>query len=169
MTTNTLKRWSNLKGLAVVTIDTGTKVGTLDDFFFDPQTNQVRAFLIKTGLFSHRTIMTTDINAVGTDAVTCSSEGSLVKQPEALETITARGQDLLHYRVLSEGGTVVGTVGDIVFDFTDPRQPVIASFELAGNLFAHLSKHLANFSAQHIIRYGQDVMVIPDTVAQTLR
>src|SRR5579863_8091413 len=34
-----IKRWSDLTGIAIVALATGSKVGTLDDFYFDPSAN----------------------------------------------------------------------------------------------------------------------------------
>jgi len=163
------KRWSELKGIAIVTIDSGKKVGTLEDFYFEPQTNSVRALYIKTGAFSHRALMAGSVNAIGTDAITFGDESLLIGEKDNAQLATLPlGRTLLTYKVLSEGGTVVGTVGNIVFDVSVPTNLRVTAFELAGGLRNKFSGHYPSFSSTQVVRYGEDVLVIPDSVALPL-
>jgi uncharacterized protein YrrD len=165
-----IRKWSDLKGLAVVTTDAGQKVGTLEDFYFDPQTNGVRALLVKTGFFGHRALMANAINAIGTDAVTFGDESMLIeeKSDSQLPTLPL-GHSLLAYRVLSEGGNVIGTIANILLDVSIPADLRVDAFELAGDLRDRLSGHHHTFSASRVTRYGRDVIVVPDVVAQALK
>jgi len=163
------KRWSELKGIAIVTIDSGKKVGTLEDFYFEPQSNSVRALYVKTGAFSHRALMASSVNAIGTDAITFGDESLLIGEKDNAQLATLPlGRTLLTYKVLSEGGTVVGTVGNIVFDVSVPTNLRVTAFELAGGLRNKFSGHYPSFSSTQVVRYGEDVLVIPDTVALPL-
>jgi len=47
------RKWSELHGIAVVSIADGKKIGTCDDFYFDPSTQSVYALQVKTGLLGH--------------------------------------------------------------------------------------------------------------------
>ncbi|GAC1454784.1 MAG: hypothetical protein PVS3B3_02070 [Ktedonobacteraceae bacterium] len=163
------KRWSDLHNLAIVTIDSGKKVGTLEDFYFEPRTNEIYALYIKTGVFGHRALRSTSLNAIGTDAITFSDESNLIeeKADDLLSTLPL-GRALLTYKVLSEGGTVVGTIGNIVLDTSVPAHLRVIAFELAGGLRNKLSGRYPSFSSTQVIRYGADVLVIPDSVALPL-
>ena len=163
------KRWSELHNIAIVTIDSGKKVGTLEDFYFEPRTNSIYALYVKTGVFGHRALKSTSLNAIGTDAVTFADENNLIeeKADELLSTLPL-GRALLTYRVLSEGGTVVGTVGNIVLDTSVPANLRVVAFELAGGIRNKLSGHYPTFSSTQVVRYGADVLVIPDSVALPL-
>jgi uncharacterized protein YrrD len=164
-----IRKWSDIKGLAVVSTDAGQKVGTVEDFYFDPQTNGVRALLVKTGLFSHRALMSSNLSGIGTDAVTFADESMLIeeKSDSQLPTLPL-GQSLLSYRILSEGGSVIGTISNILLDVSIPADLRVDAFELAGGLGARLTGHHHTFSANRVTRYGRDVVVVPDTVAQAL-
>ncbi len=163
------KRWSDLHGIAIVTIDTGKKVGTLEDFYFEPQTNSVRALYVKTSVFGHRALMTSSINAIGADAITFADESLLLEEKTHSELAAfPLGRSLLTYKVLSEGGTVVGTIGNVVFDASTPTNLRVITFELAGGLRNKFSGHYPSFSSAQVVRYGQDVLVIPDSVALPL-
>lgn len=165
-----IRKWSDLRGLAAVSMDTGTKAGTIEDFYFDEQNDNIFALLIKTGLFGHRVLLARSINALGQDAVTFANESLLIKESnnEALAKMLS-GHNLLAYRVLSESGTVVGTIGNIQIDITTPTNLQLVTFELAGGLFQHLSKNFPTFEAAQIIRYGQDVLVISDAATEILQ
>ena len=67
--TQKTRKWSDLRGLAVVTLYDGKKAGTCDDFYFDPATQQIYALRVKTGLFGRRALLVTDINGIGKDAI----------------------------------------------------------------------------------------------------
>ena len=164
----TLTKWSDIKGLAAVTIEDGKKVGTIEDFYFDPTAGTVLAFAIKTGLFGQRVLMTPSITALGTDALTFANEDALLKESHtSIPTGTILGQSMLTYRVLSVGGTVLGTLGNIMLDVMLPSVR-INSFELGGGLREHISGNYPTFPANQVVNYGQDVIIIPDTLGLTL-
>ncbi|HVB25252.1 MAG TPA: PRC-barrel domain-containing protein [Ktedonobacteraceae bacterium] len=172
-TDQSYKKWSDLKGLAVVAIDNGSKIGTLEDFYFDPSVspaaNSIRGFRVKTGMFSHRALPATAINAIGTDAVTIDNEDMLLHEKDEAEFATLPlGQSLLNYKVMSEGGTIIGTVGNVLLDITTPNLLRVYAFELSGGLRSRISGHYSTFYAQQVVRYGQDVLVIPDAVGSEL-
>ncbi len=165
----TAKRWSDLHNIAIVTIDSGKKVGTLEDFYFEPRTNSVYALYVKTGVFGHRALKSSSINAIGTDAITFAGESNLLEEKaDALLPTLPLGRALLTYKVLSEGGTVVGTVGNVIFDTSVPANLRVTAYELAGGLRNKLSGHYPTFSSAQVVRYGPDVLVIPDSVALPL-
>ena len=166
---NVLRKWTDLRGLAAVSIDTGKKEGTIDDFYFDTSTNMVVAFLIKISLFSHRVLPFEAVNAVGIDAITFPSDEALIKEGSDPKLKSASsGRALLTYRVLSEGGNLIGNIGNILLDTSTATMVNIASFELAAGLRAHLSGQYPSFLASQVTRYGEDVLVIPDVVAEEL-
>ena len=164
------KNWSNLRGIALVTIDGGTKEGTLDDFYFDPQTAGIRALRVKTGLFGHRALLASSINAIGADAITFAQEEMLIdEKSDALLPNMPLGTDLLNYKVLTEGGTVIGSISDIVLDVGNPTRLSVVAYELPSGLRNRLIGRHPTFAASQVVRYGRDVIVIPDAVAQALQ
>ena len=164
------KRWSDLHNLAVVTIDTGKTGGTLEDFYFEPRSNEIYALYVKTGVFGHRALKSTSLNAIGTDAITFADESNLLEEKaDAVLATLPLGRALLTYKVLSEGGTVVGTVGNVVLDTSVPTHLRVVAFELAGGLRNKITGHYPSFSSTQVVRYGADVLVIPDSLALPLK
>lgn len=165
-----LRKWSELHGIAVVSIASGKKVGTVENFYFDPNTNEVPAFVIRLGLFSKRVLLTKSITAIGADAITFPDENLLIKENEDKQLgDLSLGHGLLSYRILSEGGNVVGNVGNILLDTATASAPRVHSFELAGGLRSYISGKYPSFDANQVTRHGKDVMVIPDMVADELQ
>ena len=168
--TQETRKWSNLRGQAVVTLSDGKKAGTCDDFYFDPATQQVYALRVKTGLFGHKLLLVTDIKGIGEDAITTANEDRLRKESDdkRLSTLIP-GQDLLSYRVMSASGTLLGTIGNVVLATGTPTTLRLTAFELSGGLREHLSKRYLTFPAEQVVSYGADVLVIPDEVARSLQ
>ena len=168
--TQETRKWSDLRGQAVVTLSDGKKVGTCDDFYFDPATQQVYALRVKTGLFGHKVLLVTDIKGIGEDAITTANEERLRKESEdkRLSTLIP-GQDLLSYRVMSASGTLLGTIGNVLLATGTPTSPRLTAFELSGGLREQLSRRYPTFPAEQVLSYGADVLVIPDEVAKSLQ
>lgn len=161
------RRWSEIMGMAAIAIDSGKKVGTIEDFYFDTQTGKVQAFQIKIGMFSHRVLKSYKITSLGMDALTFSSERDLLKDVRAVP-LAGDGRALLNYRVLSEGGNIVGEVGNVLLDTDDPTHIHIAAFELKGGFRAHLKRKFSTLPADHVLRYGEHVLVVSDSIAQSI-
>lgn len=164
------KKWTELSGLAIVSLADGKKLGSSEDFFFEPATQNVYGIRVKTGMLGHRVLLTTSISSIGQDAITTTNEEQLISESELknMPTVVA-GRNLDSYKIMSESGTVVGKLGNVLIDVSVPNHLRIASFELTGNLFQQIGGRYHTFSADRVIRYGEDVLVIPDEIAQNLR
>ena len=164
-----LRRWSALHGIAVVAILNGKKIGTCDDFYFEPQTQRIYALRVKTGLLGHKVMPVSSINTIGQDAITLPNEGALRNESDdARLTTLIPGEALRQYRVMSTGGTLVGTLRNVLLDTSTPNGLRVAAFELSGGLREQLSGKYPTFPASQVVSYGRDVLVIPDEVAQSL-
>ncbi|SRR2546425_582812 len=163
-------RWSEIDGIAVVSLAEGKKVGTADDFYFDPANSTIYALRVKTGLFGHKALKVANINGIGQDAITTASEELISKESEdpKLSSLLL-GKKLLSYRIMSAGGNIVGTVGNVLLDISVPTALRIAAFELSGGLRERLGGRYPTFDSVQVMRYGQDVLVIPDEATQSLQ
>jgi uncharacterized protein YrrD len=163
-------KWTEIRGRAVVNLDKGEKVGTCDDFYFDPQSHEVYALRVKTGLLSHHILPAAHISSVGQDAITIPNEEALQKRSEdkKIDSLPS-AQSELSFKVMSASGTLIGTVGNVLLHINAPATLQVAGYELAGGLREKLGGHHASFAADQIMSYGTDVIVIPDAVAQTLK
>ena len=167
--TQATKKWTELSGLAIVSLADGKRLGACDDFFFEPATQHIYGLRVKTGMLGHRVLLTTSINSIGQDAITTANEEQLISESElkSLPTVVA-GRNLDSYKIMSESGTIIGKLGNVLIDTSIPNNLRLASFELAGNLIQHIGGRYHTFAADRVVRYGADVLVIPDEVAQNL-
>ena len=158
----TIRKWTDIRGLAVVALDTGLKAGTVDDFYFETESNVVRGLRVKTGFSGHKELPTNGISAITRDAITTANQERVIEESHdgRIPTLPL-GQSLLSCKVMSESGDLLGTVGNIVLNTYPPIALRVTAFELAGG-------HHRTFSAQEVTHYGQDVIVILNQVARQL-
>lgn len=165
-----VRKWSDLQGLAVVALDTGVKIGTIDDFYFEPEENAIRAFRVKTGLFGSKALLCSAISSIGRDAVVTQNKDMVVPEDhDGRLPQLPLGRSMLSYKIMSESGTLVGTIGNILINTNPPNAIRVTSFELSGSLGERITGHYQTFSANEVSRYGQDVIVIPDRIALDLK
>ena len=164
---STSHRWSDIQGLAAVAIETGKKVGTITDFLFDPKTGAIRALEVKTGLLGHHLLPAEAVTGLGEHAVTFSTEDVLLKENNKELAAFPFGKELQNYRVLSQGGMLVGSIKNILIASTIPGGLRIAALELTGGLRERLTGRYPTLEASQVLHYGHDVVVIPDEVART--
>ena len=69
---------------------------------------------------------------------------------------------------MSASGTLVGTVWNVLLDTSTPTALKIAAFELARSLRERFGGRYPTFPVSQVVRYGEDVLVIPDEVVQSL-
>jgi uncharacterized protein YrrD len=163
------RKWSELHGIAVISVADGKKIGTCDDFYFDPITQSVYALQVKTGLFGYKVLPVSYISTFGQDAITIASEEGLRSKSEDERVATLpSGQSLHSYKVMTVSGTLVGTIGNVLLDTSTPTALKIAAFELARSLRERLGGRYPTFPVSQVVRYGEDVLVIPDEVVQSL-
>ncbi len=165
-----VRKWTEMAGIAAITLDAGKKIGTLEDFYLDAEKSTVFALVIKTGLFGHRALPVGAISGMGVDAVTFTNEEQLIKENEISSTANLLpGKGLLSYRVLSESGTLIGEIGNILLDVTNPTAMKIDGYQLAtGGLRERFTGKYQAFAAGEVLRYGQDVVILPNNIAQAL-
>ena len=158
----TTRKWIDIRGLAVVVLDTGIKVGTVDDFYFESESNAVRGLRVNTGLSGYKELPSNGISAIGRDAITTANQEMVIDERHdgRIPTLPL-GHSLLSCKIMSENDDLVGTVGSIILNTYPPIALRVTAFELAGG-------HHRTFSAQEVTYYGQDVIVILDQVARQL-
>ena len=165
----TIRKWTDIRGLAVVALDTGLKAGTVDDFYFETESNVLRGLRVKTGLSGYKALPTNVISAIGRDTITAANQEMVIEESHdgRIPTLPL-GHSLLSCRVMSESGDLLGAVGNIILNTYPAIALRIIAFELAGGPGERNPNHHRTFSAQEVTRYEQDVIVILDQVARQL-
>jgi uncharacterized protein YrrD len=157
---NSLRNWLDLRGLPVTIPSEGRRAGIVDDFYYKEGTNAVYALRVKTGFLGFKALAASAISTVDPRAVTVANEQMLIDESNGGDlTQLPLGSNLLAFKVLSESGTFLGTVGNILLATYPPVALHIAAFRLAGG---------RTFSAEEVTGYGTGIMYILDKAAKRL-
>lgn len=158
----TVQRWTEIRGMPVVALNTRLTIGIVEDFYFEPESNALRGLRVKTGLSGYKALPSNAISAIGSDAITTDNAEMVIEEShDGRIAELPSGHSLFSYKIVSENGDVVGTVGNILLNTNPPIALRIAAFELAGRGYQV-------FSANEVTHYGRDVIVILDQVARQL-
>ncbi len=168
-TPSTIKKWLDLRGMAVVALTEGKKVGTFEDFYFEPTTHLIYALGVKTGFMGHKILPVAQISTVGEDAITTASEEDLQDKSADEKLSTMLPAEILRsYKVMGASGTLVGTLGNILIDVSVPTQLHVTGFELSGGLRERITGKYDIFTIGQVLSYGRDVLIISDEEAKEL-
>jgi sporulation protein YlmC with PRC-barrel domain len=154
-----IKRWSELSGLPVVT--GGRRLGTVDDFYLEPETNAVRALRINTGVYGYRLLQSSAIGTIGQSEITIDNEYMLAEEKtDGRLTALIRGKNLLSYKIVNEQGTTIGKVANVLIDTGIPVALRVVAFELIGG--SRPGRAPRSLSASKVTGYQQDIVVVFD-------
>jgi sporulation protein YlmC with PRC-barrel domain len=103
-----------LKGVAVISMTEGARVGRVEESLFDPQTLHLAALRIK-GDAGEFLVPIAKVQSIGTDAVMVDS--SAVAEVSGTATAALLGwDDLKRHQVVDEAGTLIGTMRNLDID-----------------------------------------------------
>jgi uncharacterized protein YrrD len=155
-----------VKGLAIVSIEEGEKIGTVDGIVFDLERRRVAAYRVAGGgLFrsSRNLVDIDDVKSLGPDALMIANRTLVREDPDGRRY----GQfpdlpALTNVRVVTENGTFVGNIESIIIDESSGR---ITEFEVSdGSMLSAFrqNRFVPNSDVRHI---GRDIAVVPDHYA----
>lgn len=128
-----LVRATELIGRPVVTLDTAEDPAEIKDVAFDANGSNVLGFVLRgRGLLGspHAGYLSIDdVEAVGNAAIMIRNREQIADHDPVLEQATAERREVLGDAVLTDGGTWIGTVVDVILDFGDRRADV-AGYEV---------------------------------------
>ncbi|MEJ7762338.1 MAG: PRC-barrel domain-containing protein [Thermomicrobiales bacterium] len=154
----------DVKGISVIAIADGRNTGKVSHVFFDPGARKVVGFAAAEGQgflrpkTSEEMIDAHEIHSLGPDALTLKNADEVAGS----ETTTAMdhlidAEELNKRQVVTEAGTLVGTVSSIDFD---PKSFDLLAFEVSAGL---LKSHRM-VSAADIMTIGADTIVVRNSV-----
>jgi sporulation protein YlmC with PRC-barrel domain len=164
MDTSMFRKWSELRGMAVTIPGEGRKVGVVEDFLFKAGTNEVDSLLVRIARQEQRALSTWGISAIEKDAVTLPHDQVLLTAIPVLPS----GNSLLTYKIVGEGGTEVGSVGEIWLAVKPPVAMHIAALDLASPA-GKRDGHARRIAGDEVLHYTNDTVVIDDQDARRLR
>lgn len=149
-------------GLKIITINDGKEIGTVRDVIYDPGENTVRALLVDdAGWFSDaKVIAIPDVESVGENAVMIRSQEMIKKAAdvgEGVSNIAKDDQYLTKTQIVTENGTELGTVSDILFD---PETGLVSEFEVSQGLLKNAQSGKKRVRVNDIITVGKDATIV---------
>ena len=156
-----VKTGKELSGLAVVTLTGGEKLGRVSDIVFDPNTGRITGFFVdRGGMFSKPKFLPVgDVQSLGDDALTVTSDKVLLDGPSAL-TGELAAKTAENLPVLNPAGTVLGKVSDIG---VDTQSLTVSYLILATGIIGdvlHGKPHLPISAVQTV---GADSVIVLDS------
>lgn len=162
-----LRRWSSMQGMPVISLDTTNTVGIIDDFYFEPDTNAVRAFRLKRGILGYASVPANYINTIERDRVTVLNQQAVINEDHDRRlSQLPLGHDLYLYIVKSESGDSLGKVGNILFETQPPIALHVAAYEIL-DLSGRGRIRLLN--AEEVSVYQDNTIYVMDNAAKALR
>lgn len=158
----------HLKGLAVISIADGEKLGTIDRVLVDPAAAKVVGFTVRHGAGGLIPIPTDsadedvidvdDIHALGKDAVTLNDKGAVRGDQTRARIDSLMDHDqFAKLKVVTEGGTYVG---DFVSAEIDERGFGLKELEVSPGFFSS-NRHVP---MSQVINIGHELIVVSDEV-----
>lgn len=155
-----VRTWSTLSGMAVVSQTRGYTFGVVEDFFFKAGTNAIDSFLVNRGVQGLKALPVTAIVSIEKDVVIIRNDQAFIGLLPGLPT----AQKLLDYSVMSENGEAIGAVNEILVAV----DPTVAT-RVIGFDFVTSDKRKKRFSANDILHYHSNAIIISDQDAKKLR
>ncbi|MGB8344899.1 MAG: PRC-barrel domain-containing protein [Ktedonobacteraceae bacterium] len=165
--TSSLRKWALIQGLPVIALNSTLTVGIIEDFYFEPDTNAVRAFRVKRGILGYRSVPANAIAGIERDRVTVINDQMVVEEDHDRRlSQLPLGHDLFAYKVMSESGAALGIISNIILDTQPPIALRIAAYEIVAENGRGRGKML---NADEVTLYEDRTMYVLDTAAKALR
>ena len=146
-----------IKGMAVVSITDGAKLGRVDDLVFDTERRRVAALRISAE--GQQAVIPMDkVQSIGSDAITVpSNEVTQWGSSQHRFAGLPRLDDLGKLKVVDEAGTLLGTVHEVDFD---PQTGAITEVQVRKGGVLGIGGTTHRIAADDIASVGNEVMVV---------
>ncbi len=156
---------SSLEGKAVVDLSIADKIGSVSQVVIDPNARKVLALEIRGERFSAPQIVLIEkVRSFGKDAVTIDNSSGLNERANVSELGgLPNASDFIGTRVVTESGTLLGTVRDVLF--SDDGKEIVGYEYSRGGIGALVGLGHKTLSASSGQRYGGTILTVPDAEA----
>jgi uncharacterized protein YrrD len=156
---------NQIKGIGVISIAEGKKLGTIARSYFDPESRRVVGFVIHQGggILStepdrHGIVDVSEVHSLGPDALMVEDESAFHGEETSERYAELLDLDeLMARKVVTEGGTQVGDIAALDFD---ERTFALRAVEVSPSFF----QSNREIPADQVVSIGGDVLVVSDAV-----
>jgi uncharacterized protein YrrD len=153
---------NDLKGLAVVTIEDGIKVGTVNDILFNTQHYRIQALLLDGGLLRSSTglVELVNVQTIGSDAVMIQNQSVVRHQLSNQEREQYPSlENIMSLPIVAQDGSVVGKVATVNID---PQSGKITELLATKPGFIGVFESRIHVPVNQLISIGRDAVIVPD-------
>lgn len=155
-----MRRRKELQGLGVMDVSGGKKLGSVEDLVVSPENGRVLALTMAGGMLggSRSFVNIDDVRTIGADAITVSGDNVVRRDSEMsdeLSTAREASRTFVGKKVVTESGTLLGTVNDYLVDESARR---VTGMVIGNGL---LSAEDA-ISADRVVSAGPDAVIVTD-------
>jgi uncharacterized protein YrrD len=155
-----MRKRKDLEGLAVVDVSGGRKLGAVSDLVISSDDGRVLAITLRGGLFGGggSYVAAEDVRSIGPDALTVKGDQAVrpeSEMPDDLREARDASRKLPGKKVVTENGTLLGTVSDYVIDEATLR---VTGLTIGGGL---LSGEDA-LATDRVVSVGPDALIVTD-------
>ena len=157
-----IRKWSALQGLKVAIPSEGKNAGTVEDFYFQPGTNSIYAFSVRTRLAGIKALPANVIKDIVNDAVIIDSERMLTTRIPPFPL----GSSLLNSTVKGENDKEAGTITEILIGIVPTNALRVVGYEVKDN--SSRSNRRKILSADAVAHYDEKLIVIDNQTVSRL-
>ncbi len=157
-----IRKWSVLQGLKVAIPSEGKNAGTVEDFYFQPGTNSIYAFSVRTRLAGIKALPANVIKDIVNDAVIIDSERMLTTRIPPFPL----GSSLLNSTVKGENDKEAGTITEILIGIVPTNALRVVGYEVKDN--SSRSNRRKILSADAVAHYDEKLIVIDNQTVSRL-
>jgi uncharacterized protein YrrD len=158
----TMRKWSELHELKVVVPSEGKVIGNVTDFLFKEGTNAVYALRVHTRVNGDYILPVTGIKSIEDDRISIINAQMLTKFVPSF----SQGHRLIARKVVSEKGSEIGIVKDVLLGVEPIVAMRVAGLEVSNGSFKHRSYGVA---ADAVARYEDEAVIVDDKLARKLK
>lgn len=155
-----MRKRKELQGLGVVDVTGGKKVGSVGDLVISPENGRLVALTLGGGMMGGEGsyIAIEDVRAIGQDAITIEGENVVrpsEEMPDGVRAARDASRGLAGKKVVTENGSLLGTVSDYLIDETAMR---VSGLTIGGGLLSNEDA----ISADRVVSLGPDAIIVTD-------
>lgn len=158
--------YATIKGLPIVDLANGSRVGEVDDLILSPTFRYLEAYTASGGTFRRDRTFPARGSVIGEHAITLPRGAMDDWDVRGIEHLP-RASALLGMKLLTESGRIVGEIKEMRID---PTSGTVLAYEVHTpdhNLLDRLRRREAEIvPANAITQYGKDAIIIQDALAQ---
>jgi uncharacterized protein YrrD len=164
-----MRRMSEVVGKAIISADSGDKLGTVSDGLMDNESNALVALVISGGVFGKEHVLPyAEVQTVGGDAILARGATGVLtgKEWRGDGRDTTRSSALKGRAVVTTAGQKIGVVADLM---VDDRTGRLESLEVSSSDFAGLLARRSLLPGVADVRIGHDAVIVPVAAAKAIR